>query len=475
MSIMLFGSRSRGGAHEPFHSAKPRRRLSCRRRSRQRSQCRREEEDDKPCVRCRRVHAVCTSTTHRRLGRPAYSRGTRERSINRQQRRQQDDTMEVETSECNTTGLESAATLATVPHLGVADLTPTSSGGCPSPPLSTPARRSSLDSEIEVSIEPVDDSMRLSQEEQDCLSNDPQHSSSMDQQEVRMQKLWNLQRLLYQQLKRIRIIAEEDSTARSDTEDHRRQLNNAPYPIDGILSSSQAFIDIVDGFKFSLAENDDDASSDDLSMDGSDREVDDIWDMDEDIKSSPSADDDDRLSSINAYDACPTDLMDTSTACMVVSCYARLMDIYDELFKSLSNLLQFVLWRKSTLQSTVPRFQLGEFQLKNCGSLQATIIVNIFVHALRCIEKTMGISEDHSVARRGVDLGDVESYSKGQFGEERMLDLVTALEANGSRDLKGRIESLHGSIRKVNELLDKIQSEQIEEDGEDDNAMVAIH
>ncbi|KAI1774561.1 hypothetical protein F4818DRAFT_65732 [Hypoxylon cercidicola] len=472
MSIMLFGSRIRGGPHEPFHTAKPRRRLSCRRRSRQRSQCRREEEDDKVCARCRRIHATCATSMHRRLGRPTYSRGTQERFGNRQHQRQPQDTMDMETSDCDTTGLESAATLATVPRLGVADLTPTSTGGCPSPPLSTPPRKSSLDSEIEVSIEPIDDSMGLSQDEQDCLSKDSEHPSSMDQQEVRMQKLWNLQRLLYRQLKRIRVIAEEDTMPRSGIEGHRRQLDNSPYPIDGILSSSQAFIDIVDDFKLSLTESDDDASSDDLSMAGSDRE-DDIWDMD-DIKSSPSADEG-QLSSINAYDACPSDLMDTSMACMVVSCYARLMDIYDELFKSLSNLLQFVLWRKSTLQSTVPRFQLGEFHLKNCGSLQATIIVNIFVHALRCIEKTMGISEDHSVARRGVDLSDVESYGKGQFGEEKMLSLITSLEANGSRDLKGRIESLHGSIGRVNELLDKIPSEQDEEDEEDDNAMVAIH
>lgn len=365
--------------------------------------------------------------------------------------------MDTETSDCDTNGLESAATLATVPHLSVADLTPTSSGGCPSPPLSTPSRRSSLDSEVAASIEPMDDSMSSSQNEQ----SEPQHPSSMDPQEARMQKLWNLQKSLYRQLKRIQAIAEEDTLARS---------SNAPYPIDGILSSSQAFIDIVDDFKLSLTDNvDDDASSDDLSMAGSDRED----DMDEDIKNSPSADEN-RLSSIHAYSAC-SDLMDTSMACMVVSCYARLMDIYDELFKSLSNLLQCVLWRKSTLQSTVPRFQLGEFQLKKCGSLQATIIVNIFVHALRCIEKTMGISEDHSVARRGVDLCDVESYSEGRFGEEKMLDMITALEAGGSGDLKGRIESLHGSIRRVNELLDKIQTEQAGEDEEDDNAMVAIH
>ncbi|KAI1764080.1 hypothetical protein GGR53DRAFT_331650 [Hypoxylon sp. FL1150] len=459
MSIMLFGSRSRGGPHEPFHSVKPRRRLSCRRRNRQ---CKREAEDNKACARCRRVHAACTISMHRRLSRPAHSRGAQERFAHRQQQLQQlqqHDAMDTETSDCDTNEPESAAILATVPHLGVADLTPTSSGGCPSPPLSTSSRRFSLDSEVAASIEPIDDSARLPQNEQ----SDTQHPSSMDPQEARMQKLWNLQRLLYRQLKRIQAIAEEDTSARS---------SNAPYPIDGILSSSQSFIDIVDDFKLSLTDNDDDASSDDLSMAGSDRE-DDIWDMDEDIKSSPSADEG-RLSSIHAYNAC-SDLMDTSMACMVVSCYARLMDIYDELFKSLSNLLQCVLRRKSTLQSTVPRFQLGEFQLKNCGSLQATIIVNIFVHALRCIEKTMGISDDHSVASRGADLCDVESYSEGRFGEEKMLSMITALGAGGSGDLRGRAESLHGSIRRVNELLDNIQSEQSDEGEDDDSATVAIH
>ncbi|KAI0178960.1 hypothetical protein GGR52DRAFT_282970 [Hypoxylon sp. FL1284] len=489
MSIMLFGSRTRGGPYETFHSANPKRRLASRRRSRQRSQCRREEEDDKTCSKCRRVQTVCTSSMHRRLGPFGHGRGSQERLASRQQHRQQYDTMDVEVSDYSTSGNEgvdgllspsprrktrptnsrmvsgqsdSQSALAAASHRGVADLTPTSSGGCPSPPLSTPSRRSSLESETDVSEGSMDgfhhqSSAPPSQGEQDRLSNDLQHFSSMDPREVRMQKLWNLQRLLYQQLKRVRAIAEDDTLTRSGMQGHRRQLINAPYPIDGILSSTQTFIDIMDDFKLSWARDgdDEDDSSDDMSMVGSDREADDIWDLNEDIKRSPSPEEG-RLSSLNAYDACPSDLMDTSMACMVVSCYARLMDIYDDLFKSLSNLLQFVLWRQSTLQSTVPRFQLGEFQLENCGSLQATIVVNILVHALRCIEKTMGISEDHSVARRG-------GLGEGQFGEEKMLDLITSLEANGSSDLKGRMGSLHGSIRMVNGLLDKIQSEQIED------------
>lgn len=162
--------------------------------------------------------------------------------------------------------------------------------------------------------------------------------------------------------------------------------------------------------------------------------------------------------------------LDTPMIFAVLSCYARLIDIYDELFQHFGRLLPSLSWQQPTLQAGFPQLQLGEFQLRDCSSLQVVITVKVLLHALRCVEKTIGVFGQHSAAggamrnngnSRSVDDPDRNKTTDGvfgQFGRDKLAQVMTILEkdgpAGGLGGRPGRIESLRGNIRKVNELLE---------------------
>lgn len=257
-----------------------------------------------------------------------------------------------------------------------------------------------------------------------------------------MQKLWNLQLVMYRQLKHVKAIAEDDAMT---DDDPRARISAEPYPIDGILNSCEAFIEILSRFEsLSTADNAVIAARNTVPAA--------LWNNN---TINPS----DILLNASASRG-PVFELDTPTVCIVVSCHARLIDIYNELFQYLSASLQAVLERRSELPTNFPRFQLGGFRLRNCGSIQVMILVQIFLHCLRRIEKTMGVLEEHSVAGGGGGSSENRDSNEevggvfGQFGTGQMLD---AISNGGGRP--GCIESLRNNIKKVNSLLEESLSQ----------------
>lgn len=287
----------------------------------------------------------------------------------------------------------------------------------------------------------------------------------LDAQEDCMQKLWGLQQLLYQQLKQVRAI-----TGAADTITNGAGAARSRYPVDRILDSSKAFIDMLRRFNPLLSSTTTTPSNSGGASEASGlARSNTVAAADNGNPCSlPAETAADQPSSsslsnpqVNRSDT-PVEL-DTPMMCIVVSCYVRLIDTYDETFQYLSKWLQSILWRQSALQSNLPPFQLGEFHLDDGGSLQVTIIVKIFLHALRCVEKTMGFLGEHSVVGRGATSSkhsegpNSDQTTNGVFGQlerDKMLNMILTLEADGSGYRKGSIESLRGNIRKVNELLE---------------------
>ncbi|RYP45624.1 hypothetical protein DL768_008061 [Monosporascus sp. mg162] len=125
-------------------------------------------------------------------------------------------------------------------------------------PTNMPTTSSSLTTAVDVGMEQIELLGRASPIQPDivdqqptspnCHENGPQQP--LDEQEMRMDKFWNLQRLLYQQYKQVKSIAETGAAGATTGAGSvpRAPVANAPYPLDQILSISQTFVDMLNHF-----------------------------------------------------------------------------------------------------------------------------------------------------------------------------------------------------------------------------------
>jgi hypothetical protein len=209
---------------------------------------------------------------------------------------------------------------------------------------------------------PVDQQTDSDQHHQNS-GEDGQKQSPLAHTQIGIQRLCSLQLVLYEQLKHLQTFKETTGASGKAAGLQGPDLMGT-FSIDNVLNSCQAFIAIVNS----------------LRMDSSDNtEVRPVW--------------------TTFSDNTPLGEMDTSMGYIVMSCFARLLDIYDEMFNCFGCFLQSTSWRQLELQSSLPCFQLGQFQLRDCGRLQVSILVQLFMHALGCVEVTMSMAVHLSVTR----------------------------------------------------------------------------
>jgi hypothetical protein len=276
----------------------------------------------------------------------------------------------------------------------------------------------------------------------------------MDSQELYMQKLWNLQRLLYKQLNHLRQFNSSSDAGSVPIV----PLAAGTYPIDQILGNTQAFVDLVTTFK----------ACDHVPTPNSSRSTGRAGEEASEARwgafsKSPDG------SSARGNGSMPE--MDMPTVFALLSCYARLIDVYDEMFRHFARLLPSLLcsWGQSADQlGLFPQFQLGEFCLWDGGRLQVGLTVNVLLHALRFLEKTMGLfgrnsaaggdvaEPDGAMSAHGPQPAEAADGVLGRFGRDKLAQAISILEMHGSGGgLGGNIGSLRGNIKKVNELLER--------------------
>lgn len=505
-------------------SQKPARRLACRRCNRQKLQCRWEEEEDTTCIRCRRANAVCTSSTPRRLGRPPQGHSPQEELQHEGSDRNglrrvsgppdlrdlAPPNDETNTSLTDSTGWASfqqwSSTNPTTTDISINNDAPGSSalppaagpsallsqfcedddlwqlsiGPYPSTPSNIYTTASPLTSGLGTSTGNSEftgtASVHALQAERqpttDCQ--DREESSPLDSQEVHMQKLWSLQKLLYKQLKQLRQMNEAGKAPLSS------DLGTAPmgqarattYPVDQILRSTQAFVDMVAHFKGSsqMPTSNSSRSTAEVGEEASEAG----WGAVGRSPGGSSAPGNEMLTSPSTGGSSTRSgsllEMDMPMVFALLSCYVRLIDVYDEMFRHFGSLLPSLLYPQGQPAQQIgffPHFQLGEFRLRDCGSLQVSITVKVLLHALRCTEKTIGVFGRNSVAGGSIAEPDSESGDNGQdsestvdgvlghFGRDKVAQVMTILERDGPGGSPGgSIGSLRGNIKKVNELLE---------------------
>ncbi|KAI1100048.1 hypothetical protein F4804DRAFT_58484 [Jackrogersella minutella] len=475
-------------------SQKPPRRLACQRCNRQKLQCRWEDESDQVCIRCHRANAVCTSSTPRRIGRPtqgqsrdaqgAASAHNQDQSQQQQQQQQQQE-QELQNIE-NFPGLGSPScdAAAHAPNMNA----PSSSFTQWS--LHTPTQRiediwqftggrfgspssNTVTNNVSLLATPIDARMghggpfdgapiQPSHARQDRLSDyqdTNNHQLPIVTQDDWTQRLWSLQLLLNQQLNQIQSVARSDAI---NVESRGRRHVKAPFPIDIVLTSVQTFIDMLLRFKpaTSIRINRGDTNDDLSSFGGGSTAVPATLESGGSPAGSLLGNGEGQfLSPSPPPTANPFAELDTPTICIMVSCYARLIDIYDEVFQYLRRSLQFDMGRQSAPRPDLPLFQLGNFQLRDNIILQITIIVRIFLHSMLCVEKSMGIFGKHSIVGEGgagsIDIAQSSiSQDEEVDGWSKVLNVILALEANGPGGHMRSMESLRHNIKSVREQLE---------------------
>ncbi|KAI0539812.1 hypothetical protein GGR58DRAFT_213971 [Xylaria digitata] len=485
-------------------SQKSPRRLACRRCNRQKLQCRWEEESDKTCIRCRRANAVCTSSMPRRLGRPTGSHSRESQApitgSQNQHRWERQETQPLSNSggfsgPKSPTGdilaqyshsSEALSSLLQWPTPASRHSTSSSSfprGDQTQPFHSTPPNDNEIWPLMDLGITapvpnsvstnftlfntPQETSVRYSEigEHQGELHNSGDPTSEIPQEEF-MQELWDLHLLLQDQLKQIRTSAKVgyDSITDSDAEGAHRKRSGIAFPVDDVLTNTQTFVDLLRTSKHSGQQDlthhsvedwtgaRDSAETFSAPANGGSASL---------LEANTS-----RSSSPSAIDR-PVDL-DTPTICAMVSCYARLVDIYGEIFHYLIKLLQSSIRGEPVQQqplATLPQFQFGRFQLKSGNILQTTITARIFLHSFQCVEKSMGIGRDRGAAAEAGDPpgtgsaaeaeGDIHARppSDGSHRSHKVLDVVLALEKDGPGGLTKSVDLLRRTMKAVRELL----------------------
>lgn len=512
---------------------KPARRLACRRCNRQKLQCRWEEEGDSACIRCRRANAVCTSSTPRRLGRPPQGRSPQAEAQNedngigfRRLSGQQDIVDLASPNGDISTNLTSPNGWANFPHWPPPDTSSNGNNGgapgpsclpppdgpsallsmpqlcededlwhfpiapCSSTPSNIPTTASSLATGLDGAAGHSEaaggNPVQPRQVDQQSMAYDQERDGypPLDSQELYMQKLWGLQRLLYQQLKQVRLMTEAGDTPTPSSAGTSPVLpsRNTPYPVDRILRSAQAFVDMVNYFRSNDSVATPNSAGGSTATTGvasegtsSSAGAAAAWGAGASGSSGSTS-----AAGTESQQPSPSSVgvtrsalleLDTPMVFALLSCYVRLIDIYDEMFRHFGRLLPSLLCpRQPILQAGFPQFQLGEFQLRDCGSLQVSITVKVLLHALRCIEKTIGVFGQYSVAGghmaeqsepRNIEGQEGDGTADGvlgQFGRDKVAQVMTILErespGGNSGVRQGSIGSLRGNIKKVNELLE---------------------
>ncbi|KAI0407432.1 hypothetical protein F4802DRAFT_595247 [Xylaria palmicola] len=267
---------------------KPPRRLACRRCNRQKLQCRWEEESDQACTRCQRESAVCTSSTPRRLGRPTGR--TREAhepvtSSSNQLRWERQETQSLSNTRESSRPKLPTGDVLTQYFYSCEALSPSIQGSTPRSRHSASSLLSSDETQefnnsppndndiwpfmglgITASVSnavpgsnpastdftlftiPQETSMGYSEtsEYQGMFDSSGNLTSEVSQVEF-MQELWDLQLLLQDQLRQIRIGVKTgcESIVDGDTNEHRRRCPGITFPVDEVLTSTQRFVDLL--------------------------------------------------------------------------------------------------------------------------------------------------------------------------------------------------------------------------------------
>ncbi|KAJ2995828.1 hypothetical protein NUW58_g1159 [Xylaria curta] len=471
------------------------RRLACRRCNRQKLQCRWEEESDQTCIRCRRASAVCTSSVPRRLGRPtgSYSRESQvpSTSSQNQDRWERQETHPLSNPrELHGPKSPIGDVISQYPH----------SSEPMSPFLQWPASSTSSlprgdqtqpfhnnhpnDNYIWPHVDlgvaapvlnfvPAFTPFNAPQEtttgyseigDQGELPSSGNSASDVSQDEF-MHELWDLHLLLQDQLKQIRTgpSVEYGSTTGGDTEGGHRRRHGVAFPVDDVLTNTQTFVDLLRTSKHCRQQ--------DLS-----RHTSEDWTGVRNLTGMSSALADGRtaspLEASTPQSPNPSAVnraidLDTPTICAMVSCYARIVDIYNETFHYLAKLLRSGIRGEPVQQpvATLPQFQFGKFQLKGGNILQTTITARIILHGFQCVEKSMGIERDReavvgvgdppSTGSAAETEGDAHAGSPGGGSHkgDKVLDVVLALERDGPGGLTKSVDLLRRNMKAVRELL----------------------
>ncbi|KAI0486474.1 hypothetical protein F4859DRAFT_511462 [Xylaria cf. heliscus] len=213
-------------------------------------------------------------------------------------------------------------------------------------------------------------------------------------QEEFMQELWDLHLLLQDQLRQIQtgIKVGYSSITDSGAEGGHRRRSGTAFPVDDVLTNTQAFVDLLRTSKHS-------------GQQGRSRNTSEDWTGVRGLAGTSSAPANGGTTSLleanTPRSSSPSAIsqaidLDTPTICAMVSCYARLVDIYSEIFHYLVKMLRSGIRGEPVQQplATLPQFQFGSFQLKSGNILQTTITARIFLHSFQCVEKSMGIGRD---------------------------------------------------------------------------------
>ncbi|GAP85179.1 putative C6 zinc finger domain-containing protein [Rosellinia necatrix] len=435
---------------------KPPRRLACRRCSRQKLQCRWEELGDQACIRCHRAGVLCTTSTPRRLGRPiqGHKSSAPAKGVGDTRKEQQEIGDEISFDFGSTPDDSGAQPIfpewpAPVPLSGVNSV-PDSDvlyiGGEMATQAATEESWSSnnstqdlysigtmLDPRISVAdVASIPDFQTLSPGlPHDPALSDCHHQVSPETPTSDVRRFWDLQMTLDAQLTRIRPTAEDGTTTTNDVSPSVAKQKRPQLPIDDIARSTHTFINLLHRSR-PLAPKGDDATP------------------------QPSAS---PLATANLLSG-----MDTPTLCMVVSCYSRLMDVYDETFKYIKGELQGFSSHSSTCRLIVPSLQIGNFCLDDGYLLHRIIVVRVLLDLLRHTEKCMGIIGEHAVLRR--ESADPASQrNQGNGGRfdcpgglsgtgDKISKVIMALEADGPGVVSRSTESLRRNIEIVQQHLE---------------------
>ncbi|KAI0095667.1 hypothetical protein F4776DRAFT_583056 [Hypoxylon sp. NC0597] len=471
---------------------KPPRRLACSRCNRQKLQCRWENDKDKACIRCRRASAVCTSSTPRRLGRPIKDRKTNTEGMNVRDHYAQQQEVEYpgspsrETTTCMTgEGTQLPALGWPTPQTMLASeifseiqipslendypgyFTTSEFGLCSSNSSSpnavslttaTDNNTGQVDTSSATNLQPISTG-----QVQDLGDGNNQDRLPLVNQGSFIQRLWSLQMSLDQQLEQIILTTADYALETSNGSQKFMKTDDSPFPVDHILTSTQTFLGLLYSCTPVLPTEDKTAyrssgcqstsSSVTAVVEGCSSQV-----CPTNLSVTQVGEVDHRLTTL-------FNGMNTPTICLVVSCYSRLIEIYDEAFKYIHGELQTNSQHKATPQSRLPLLQLGSFHLKDGNTLQLFITVRILLYNLQCLERSMGIDGERVIVHKeGVHKPNKDNRIQadervGISGNlartsDKITKVIMALETDGPGGHSGSIDSLRGNIAKVTRLLE---------------------
>ncbi|KAI1441982.1 hypothetical protein F5Y02DRAFT_430417 [Annulohypoxylon stygium] len=290
---------------------------------------------------------------------------------------------------------------------------------------------------------------------EDSNPSDPQRRLPLSTQGNYVQRLWALQVLLDQQLERVRPNAANSILEACDGGQKSTRSDDSPFPVDHILSSTQTFLDMLNGWTSLLPTGDKAACrlSERRSVSSSDTAVTEGCSSGVSPTNLPISEASGKDREVN----CALKDMNTPTICMVVSCYSRLIEIYDEAFKYIREELETYSQHKAAPRSRLPLFQLGTFQLKNSYLFQKSIVVKILLYNLRSLKTFMGIDGERTIAGdEGMRIPGGEETCKSACGNDKITKVIMALEADGPGGHSQSINSLRGNIENVTKLLEGV-------------------